>query len=321
MASRPSAPRDLALLGERLEALRRDWAARQLDSDPLEFAHRYADPADREVVAFLSASLAFGRVASIQASVSRILEPMGANPARFLEDWGEWPIPSLKRFVHRWVKGGDVEDFLRMVKRARHAHGSLGTLFAAGDEEEEKTENFLEGQERGAAAKTIGAAPTDYVGALSTFLRNLRSFSPRGRSASRGLAFLLPKPGGGSACKRQHLFLRWMIRTEGFDLGLWTGGRFTPARLLLPMDTHVHRIARYLGLTRRPTADLAATREATLWLRRLNPEDPVAYDWALSRLGILAECVTERTRRHCERCAVRPVCRASLVPAEGAAAA
>ncbi len=112
-----------------------------------------------------------------------------------------------------------------------------------------------------------------------------------------------------------------MIRTEGFDLGLWTGGRFTPARLLLPMDTHVHRIARYLGLTRRPAADLAAAREATGWLRVLNPGDPVAYDWALSRLGILAECVTERTRRHCERCAVRPVCRASLVPTHGAAAA
>jgi uncharacterized protein (TIGR02757 family) len=112
-----------------------------------------------------------------------------------------------------------------------------------------------------------------------------------------------------------------MVRTEGFDLGLWTDGRFTPARLLLPMDTHVHRIARYLGLTRRPAADLAAAKEATGWLRRLNPEDPVADDWSLSRLGILAECVTERTRRHCERCAVRPVCGASLVPAQGAAAA
>ena len=112
-----------------------------------------------------------------------------------------------------------------------------------------------------------------------------------------------------------------MVRTEGFDLGLWTGGRFTPARLLLPMDTHVHRIATYLGLTRRPAADLAASREATGWLKRLNPEDPVAYDWALSRLGILAECVTARTRRHCERCAVRPVCRASLIPSQGAAAA
>jgi uncharacterized protein (TIGR02757 family) len=83
-----------------------------------------------------------------------------------------------------------------------------------------------------------------------------------------------------------------MIRTEGFDLGLWTGGRFTPARLLLPMDVHVHRISRRIGLTRRKSADLAASREATAWLRRLSPEDPVAYDWPLSRLGILSQPMT-----------------------------
>jgi uncharacterized protein (TIGR02757 family) len=272
MASRRAGPRDLSLLGESLEALRRDWSTRRLDSDPLAFAHRFADPGDREVAAFLAASLAFGRVASIQASVARVLEAMGANPARFLEGWDERPIRSLKRFVHRWVKGSDVEDFLRMVKRARQAHGSLGVLFAAGDE--------------GSRGGAPGTAPADYVAALSHFHRNLMSFSPSS-APSRGLKFLLPVPEGGSACKRSHLFLRWMIRTEGFDLGLWTGGRFTPARLLLPMDTHVHRIATYLGLTRRKTADLAAAREATGWLRRLKPEDPVAYDWPLSRLGIL----------------------------------
>jgi uncharacterized protein (TIGR02757 family) len=300
MASRRPGPRDLPLLGERLEALRRDWSEKRLDSDPLAFAHRYADPGDREVAAFLAASLAFGRVASIQASVGKILSAMGPRPAEFLEKWDVRPIPSLKHFVHRWVKGEDVEDFLRMVRGARRDYGSLGALFAQGD-----------------------AGGDDFVAPLSSFLRNLHllSSSPRPASPSRGLKFLLPSPSSGSACKRHHLFLRWMVRAEGFDLGLWTGGRFTPARLLLPMDTHVHRIARYLGLTRRPTADLAAAREATGWLRVLNPEDPVAYDWALSRLGILAECVTERTRRHCERCAVRPVCRASLVPAEGAAAA
>jgi uncharacterized protein (TIGR02757 family) len=317
MASRRTGPRDLPLLGERLEALRRDWSARRLDSDPLAFAHRFTDPGDREVVAFLAASLAFGRVASIQASVARVLEAMGPSPAAFLETWDEKPVPPLKRFVHRWVSGKDIEDLLRMVKRARQAHGSLGALFAAGDAE--GTGDFLEGKE--GFGGVGGAAPSDYVAALSTFLRNLRGDSRAGKAESRGLRFLLPSPSGGSACKRQHLFLRWMVRTEGFDLGLWTGGRFTPARLLLPMDTHVHRIARYLGLTRRRAADLAAAREATGWLRALNPDDPVAYDWALSRLGILAECVTERTRRHCERCAVRPVCRASLVPAQGAAAA
>jgi uncharacterized protein (TIGR02757 family) len=273
---RAAGPPNLALLGERLEALRREWRSRRLDSDPLVFAHRYADPADREVVAFLSASLAFGRVASIQASVARVLAALGPRPAAFLDAWGERPIPSLKRFVHRWVTGKDVEEFLRMVKRARHAHRSLGALYAAGDDR---------------------SASDDYAAALSSFHRNLHALSPRFTKPSRGLKFLLPAPESGSACKRSHLFLRWMIRTEGFDLGLWTGGRFTPARLLLPMDTHVHRIARTLGLTRRPTADLAAAREATGWLRRLKPEDPVAYDWPLSRLGILGLPMTPPAAR------------------------
>ncbi|HMA29731.1 MAG TPA: DUF2400 family protein, partial [Thermoanaerobaculia bacterium] len=126
----------------------------------------------------------------------------------------------------------------------------------------------------------------------SSYLGNLQPVSPRATAPSRGLRFLLPSPAAGSACKRSHLFLRWMIRSEGFDLGLWRGGRFTPARLLLPMDVHLHRISRRIGLTRRPTADLAASREATAWLRRISPADPVAYDWPLSRLGILGLPVT-----------------------------
>lgn len=179
-----------------------------------------------------------------------------------------------------------------MVKRARHAHGSLGALFAAGDGD------FREGEDgdgsgrgrRGAGRNRF--AGDDFVAALSTFYENLRALAPARGSASRGLRFLLPSPAGGSACKRAHLFLRWMVRRDDFDLGLWTGGAFSPARLLLPMDVHVHRISRRIGLTRRPTADLAAAREATGWLRRLNPEDPVAYDWSLSRLGILGLPVT-----------------------------
>jgi len=276
---RTGGPRDLALLGERLETLRREWRSRRLDSDPLAFAHRFRDPADREVVAFLAASLAFGRVASIQASIARVLAALGPRPAAFLEAWDERPIAGLEYFVHRWVTGEDVEEFLRMVKRARHAHGSLGALFAAGDRD------FREENEG-----------SDYVAALSSFYRNLRALSRRRDALSRGVRFLLPSPAGGSACKRSHLFLRWMIRTEGFDLGLWTGGRFTPARLLLPMDVHVHRISRRIGLTRRKTADLTASREATGWLRLLNPEDPVVYDWPLSRLGILSQPMTLPTR-------------------------
>ncbi len=153
--------------------------------------------------------------------------------------------------------------------------------------------------------------------ALSSFLRNLHPLSRRGSAPRAAYAFSSRLPAAGSACKRHHLFLRWMIRTEGFDLGLWTGGRFTPARLLLPMDVHVHRISRRIGLTRRRKADLAASREATGWLRRLNPEDPVAYDWPLSRLGILGLPVRRAATASAVPCgpsAARPSSRPSGPP-------
>jgi uncharacterized protein (TIGR02757 family) len=309
-------PPDLSLLRQRLEALRAEWRGRRLDSDPLQFPHRYTDPGDREVVAFLAASLAFGRVASIRASLERLLAALGPSPAAFLSAWDERPIAGLERFVHRWVTGRDIEEFLRIVRKARQAHGSLGAHFAKCDAEEDQTGDFLESEERGrrATRRSCRASPnrigdSDYVGTLTSFLGNLRSLSPSVRPFSHGLHFLLPSPSSGSACKRQHLFLRWMVRSDDLDLGLWTGGRFSPARLLLPMDTHVHRISRYLGLTRRKSPDLAASREATAWLSRLSPGDPVAFDWALSRLGILAECSFSPARRHCVRCALRAVCR------------
>lgn len=283
---RPDIPR----LAERLELLRSEWYGRRLDSDPLAFPHRYADPADREVAAFLAASLAFGRVASIALSLERVLAALGPAPAAFLATWDGTPISGLRRFTHRWVREADLTRLLLAIAGARRRHGSLGALFASRD-----------------------AGGGDTVEALDHFYEALRDLS--GPSIpSRAVRFLLPVPGDGSACKRAHLFLRWMVRTDGHDLGLWTGDRLTPARLLLPMDTHVHRIATYLGLTSRRSADLGAAREATGWLRKISPRDPVAYDWALSRLGILAECVREKTRRHCERCAVRPVCRAALTP-------
>ena len=289
--TRPLRP-DLPLLTEHLTRLRAEWAGKRLDSDPLAFAHRYAEPLDREVIALLASSLAFGRVASIQASLERLLASLGPAPGQFLLDFDGKTPPSLRDFVHRWVGAREITAFLHAIGGVLRRHGSLGTLFAAGDE-----------------------GGDDYIPALDRFFGALREISrANGAAPSHGLRFLLPSPGEGSASKRAHLFLRWTIRTEDLDLGLWRGGRFDPARLLLPMDTHVHRIATYLGLTRRATADLKASREATRWLRLISPADPVAYDWALSRLGILAECVRERTRRHCERCAVRPVCRVSIPP-------
>jgi len=279
---------DSEALGARLRELEKEYRGRRLDSDPLLFPHRYAAAEDREVVAFLASSLAFGRVASIRSSLERLLAPLGPHPAAALREPAR-PGRTFTGFVHRWVDAGSLRPFLQAVGATLRADGSLGALFAAGD-----------------------GGETDYVPALDRFFAALRERTEvPPRRAPRGLRFLMPSPGEGSACKRAHLFLRWMVRRDALDLGLWAGGALTPARLLLPMDTHVHRISRYLGLTGRPAADLAAAREATAALARIDPEDPVRFDWALSRLGILAECVRDPLRSRCEGCAIRPVCRAS----------
>ncbi len=287
MRRRPRPP-DVPALASRLRALEEAWRGKRLDSDPLLFPHRYERPDDREVAAFLASSLAFGRVASINASLERLLGALGPHPASRLRTRGG-DEAGLDAFVHRWVDAGSLRPFLRAVGETLRAEGSLGALLASGDE---------------------GGA--DYVPALDRFFSVLRERSgvPAG-DLPRGLRFLLPSPGEGGACKRAHLFLRWMVRSGDVDLGLWKGGDFSPARLLLPMDTHVHRISRYLGLTARPTADLRAAREATGWLAKIDPADPVRFDWSLSRLGILAECVRDPHRSRCGDCAIRPVCRAA----------
>ena len=196
MKRRPRGP-DFPLLGERLRLLEEEWRGRRLDSDPLELPHRYAAPADREVVAFLAASLAFGRVGSIRSSLERLLAALGPTPAATLAAAGDAP-PGLDGFVHRWVDSGSLRPFLRAVGATLRADGSLAALFADGDD-----------------------GGPDYVPALERFFARLRERSDVSpRAAPRGLLFLLPSPGNGSACKRAHLFLRWVVRTEGFDLGL-----------------------------------------------------------------------------------------------------
>lgn len=273
---------DLPKLAEHLRSLRNEWDGQRLDSDPLAFPHRFEKAADREVVAFLAATLAFGRVASIRSSLERLLAALGPSPAAAIQE-RSWDGRRLEGFVHRWVRAADAASLLCALSAALARHGSLAALFARGDD-----------------------GGRDFVPALDRFFATLRADAGE---PSRAVRFLLPAPGDGSAAKRAHLFLRWTVRSDGFDLGLWKGGAFETARLLLPLDTHVHRIATYLGLTSRRSADLAASREATAWLRRIDPRDPVSFDWALSRLGILAECVRTPGLRHCERCAVRPVCR------------
>lgn len=254
-----------------LDRLRARYDARYLGTSALLTPRQYTDPADRELAGFLAAVLAYGNVVQIHRSVRAVLGAMPEGPARFVRRFD--PRQDADRFadfVHRFNRGRDVALLCWWLRQALDEHGSLEGTFLAG---------------YGEADADIGPALARFVAGMLS--RESRPFYPRGLlPADGGVRFFLPSPAHGSPCKRLNLFLRWMVRPDdGIDFGLWKG--VPAAKLIIPLDTHVARIARRLGLTRRVSPSWRMAVEITERLRAFDPDDPVKYDYALCRHGIL----------------------------------
>ncbi len=273
-----------------LEGVLRGRSAAFLANDPLSFPRRYADPADREAAAVLAAVLAYGRVASIRASLEDLFGRMPQGPAHFIRGFEPRDVRRLAGFRHRFNTGDDIAALCWALRGGIEEAGSLEALFLAGDERE---------------SADIGAALHRFSSRLlQTDLAPLF-----GRRTPGGFSYLLPSPSGGSACKRLCMFLRWVCRPDdGVDLGLWKG--VSPSRLVLPLDTHTARITVLLGLATKRTPGWKMALEATESLRRLDPADPIRFDFALSHLGISEGC-TGKKGRWCLECAVKGLCRVS----------
>lgn len=248
---------ELALHKEKLERLYERYNGREwVHPDPLEFLYSYADVNDREVVGLVASGLAYGRVAQILVSVERVLGRLGPSPARTVDRASLSELADgLDGFKHRFTTGGEVAALLFGAGLVRLRYGSLCECFRAG----------LDG------SGTVGPALAHFVERLSA-------------AAGGPLGHLLPSPAGGGACKRLNLFLRWMVRRDAVDPGGWVG--VSASRLIVPLDVHMHRMGLLLGLTRRRQADFLAAEEVTAAFRAVAPEDPVRYDFALTRLGI-----------------------------------
>lgn len=293
-------PRGRASLRRRLEALHRTFDRSYLGTDPLAFVHRYDEPADQEIVGFVAAGLAFGNVVAIRGSLTRVLAVMGDSPSGYIErfDAGR-EAGSLRHLYHRWIRPADFAALFATLRSVRRSHGSVRDF-------------FLEGQDP--SAKDVGPA-------LASFSGRARALAPTGADTAglgpSNAARFFASPRDGSACKRLNLYLRWMVRGgDGLDLGLWPG---IPRRqLVLPLDTHLARLARALGLTHRRTPGWEMAVEATRSLSLLDPDDPVKYDFALSRLGILDLCVHGRDPLDCRRCPIPRVRRIRFEPRRGA---
>jgi uncharacterized protein (TIGR02757 family) len=261
----------LAARLDALDTLYRDFNREDSVSDPVHRVRQYADPGDREIAAFCAASLAFGRVASVLASIDRLFTIMGARPAQFVRDFDPGaPHPELRSMVHRWTRGPDLVALLWILRQMLERSGSIEAFFLEGD---------------------TPASP-DLSDALDSFSRRALALDIRrayGRVPKRpGVCYFFPRPSTGSACKRLNLFLRWMVRKDEVDFGVWT--RVPASRLIVPLDTHVIRLGRCLRLTRYTSPGWRMAADITASLRQLDPGDPVRFDFSICHVGMMNAC-------------------------------
>ena len=273
------------LLQERLDALVTTFDVSTIAPDPLQLVLRYDDPRDQEVAGLLAAAFAYGRADVVVANVGTVLSRMTPSPYAYVAAFSR--ADAIRRFAgfsHRFHKTRELVDLLERIAETVKTHGTLGELFRL----------------------CYDDGDTDIAPSLARFVDAII-----GSRRTAALQYLLTSPADGSACKRMNLFLRWMVRRTSPDLGLWTF--VDPAKLVMPLDTHIHRIATFLGLNDRRTPDWKAARAVTDRLARFDRGDPVRYDFALCRLGILDLCSRRRRKENCDVCLLRDVCRFPVV--------
>lgn len=253
--------------------------------DPLQFVYLYSKPSDMEIVAFLAAALAYGRVQQIEKSLADLLGRMGTSPFEFVLYFDKKKRKKLENFKHRFTSGNDISDLLELFKKVLNRFGSIEKFFVQGCNSNDK----------------------NIIPALSKFCDSLLDMYAKGHTkpAPKQLSYLVTHPSAGSACKRLNLFLRWMVRKDDVDPGLWKS--IDKAKLIVPVDVHMGRLSRILGFHDRKVVSLSTVVKITEGFAEIEPADPVKYDFALSRVGIIEGCAG-RLDSGCELCELFKFC-------------
>ena len=272
-----------------LDRLYTDFNYPDSAADPIQIVRRYERNDDREVVALCAASLAFGRVMSVIASIERLVAIMGARPADYVRTFKpEYERSKFKGFVHRWTRENDFVALLWIIRQMLERSGSIEGF-------------FLEGYD--ASAPDLSAA----IDSFSARALALDLTAAYGRVPKRpGAGYFFPSPSKGSACKRMNLFLRWMIRRDALDFGIWS--RVPASKLVVPLDTHIIRVGRCLQLTRLTSPGWKMASDITASLAKIDPDDPIRYDFSICHLGMMNACGFSRAQAD-SQCPLRGVCR------------
>ncbi len=260
-----------------------DFAGR-ISHDPIRFPHRYENPRDIEVSAFIASSFAYGRVDLFTAVVEKVLSLMGKSPYDFLLAFdAKKNRKFFKGIKYRFNENDDIICLLFLLHRILERYSSLENAF------------------RSFYSPDDPDTGRGLTGLMDSFLKTDTSQVYGKDVRPPGLSQFFPSPAKGSACKRANLFLRWMVRDRDIDFGIWK--EMPKSKLIIPLDTHIARISRCLGFTARKSQDWKTAVEVTGALKKLDPEDPMKYDFALCHHGISGLC--GRGKENCRTCLLK----------------
>jgi len=235
----------------------------KLEPDPLQFPHLFDDEKDIEVMAFIASVFAYGNVKQIINSLKKFLIVCEKKPYEFIKCFTGKKLHQQFSLIHRFYISNDIIQLYQLLNIVYEEFGLLKKLFLSGYN---KTDGNLKSAITNFSNYFLGKA-YDEFGDLS-----------------RGLKFMFPLPEKGSACKRMNLFLRWMVRKDELDFGLWV--EIPTSKLVIPVDTHIARICSQLKLTKRKNVSWKMAEEITENLKKFDPDDPVKYDFAICHIGM-----------------------------------
>jgi len=253
-------------LKQKLEYHYKAFDKSKLEPDPLQFPHKYKKKNDIELIAFISSIFAYGNIKQIINTLNKITLILGEHPTNYLIEKNKAAIKrDLKGIVHRFFTNEDIINLLFLLKNIYSKPNSLENIFLSNYDPK---------------AYNIKSALESFSKYMLKFSNNLLGEE----NMTQGIKFMFPLPLKGSVCKRMNLFLRWMVRKDELDLGLWR--EVDKSKLIIPVDTHIARICKKLKLTKKKNVNWNMAEEITNNLKKFDPKDPVKYDFAICHIGM-----------------------------------
>ena len=228
-----------------------------IDSDPIKIPHKFSKKEDIEIIGFLTATIAWGNRKSIITNANKMVKLMDFSPFDFVINHRASDLENLNGFVHRTFNAEDFKQFIKSLRHIYQTHGGLESIFNKYCTEE----------------------------SLQVSIHKFKNVFFEIKHLKRSEKHV-SDPLRNSAAKRINMYLRWMVRNDnnGVDFGIWKS--LKPSQLSCPLDVHSGNVARKLGLLKRKQNDAKALLELDTALRKLDPTDPVKYDFALFGLGV-----------------------------------